>query len=550
MRHGHLSDIHGTTVSSPASANANEGAQARCPVAHYSKLFTASAASRLGAAAADRNAIGVIADARASGVDDPPSDDRDNIPAGYTYFGQLVVHDLTQSTVASGAGGTQTLQNLMTPNLDLDTIYGGGPTRCPHIYQPPYQTPYQKWPEDLADDGQHLFHLGRTGKAAFPENWQEGEGLPCDLPRVDAASKGTYAGAQSRSVTPLVSDERNDDNLILTQLTAQFLLVHNTVASYLHQNGDPTDANRPLSKRESFELTRHFVLKAYRGIVVHDYLKRLLLPEVYDALIAGKIRSEDHLPIEFVFGAARVGHAMVRAAYTINDHIGLGFGGLGRLMAFSSSSPGADLPIPADWVVDWHRFLEMDEGDKPQNARRISPFLAPTFVHGDLKNRRTNLEGSLSFHDLWRCYQFEVPTGQECARQLLGPSSTKVLSGAEMLPTPMFSSLHPAEKMITALEAHPEFLSETPLTYYLLQEAAVLGGNGRYLGPLGSHIYAAAILYALKDAPQTYPTPQGKSGLDFDQILKASGIVRLPDLLKVPAMSDVELAEVIVKTLR
>jgi heme peroxidase len=550
MRHGHLSDIQDNTVSSPAAASSDEGARARCPVGHFSNLFTASAASKVGAAAADRNAIGMIADARASGVDDPPSDDRDDIPAGYTYFGQLVVHDLTQSKVAIGADGRKRLQNLMSPNLDLDTIYGGGPTRCPHIYQPPFQTAYLHRPKDLADDGQHLFHLGRTGKAAFPENWQEGEGLPCDLPRVDVASKGVYGGLQARSVTPLVSDERNDDNLILAQLTAQFLLVHNTVASYLHRTGDPTAANRPLSKRESFELARHFLLKAYRSIVVHDYLKRLLLPEVYDSLIAGKIKSEDHLPIEFVFGVARVGHAMVRAAYEINDHINLSFGGLGRLMGFSSSSPGATLPIPADWVVDWHRFLEMDEGDKPQSARRISPFLAPTFVHGDLKNRHTNLDGSLSFHDLWRCYQFEVPTGQECARQLLGPSSTKVLSGAEMLPVPVFASLHPAPKLIAALEANPQFLSETPLTYYVLQEAAVLGGNGRYLGPLGSHIYATAILYALKDAPQTYPTPQGKSGLEFGEILKASGIVRLPELLEIPAMRDVELAAVIVQTFR
>src|SRR5689334_15695765 len=365
MRHGHLSDIHGTTVSSPASPD--DGAQARCPVARYSNLFTASTASKFGVAAADRKAISAIADARASGVDDPPSDDRDNIPAGYTYFGQLVLHDLTQSIVASGAGGTQALQNLMTPNLDLDTIYGGGPTRCPHIYQPPYQAPYQKWPDDPKDDGQHMFYLGRTGKAAFPENWQQCEGLPYDLPRIDVASKGVYGGSQSRSVTPLVSDERNDDNLVLSQLTAQFLLVHNTVASYLHRIGDPTDANRPLTKRESFELARHFLLKAYRGIVVHDYLKRLLLPEVYDGLIAGKIKSEYHLPIEFVFGAARVGHAMVRAAYKINDHIDLGFGNLGRLMAFSSDSPGATLPVPADWVVDWHRFLEMDERDTPQS---------------------------------------------------------------------------------------------------------------------------------------------------------------------------------------
>jgi hypothetical protein len=335
----------------------------------------------------------------------------------------------------------------------------------------------------------------------------------------------------------------------LAQLTARFLLAHNTVAGYLHRNGDPTNANRPLKKRESFELARHFLLKTYRRIVVHDYLQRLLLPATHGDLIAGRIASQDHLPIEFVFGAARVGHAMVRAAYTINDHISLSQSGLGRLMGFSSSSPGANLPLPQDWVVDWRRLLEMEQGDKPQSARRISPFLAPTFVHGDLKSRRTGLDGSLSFHDLWRCYEVDIPSGQECARQLFGAGSPKVLTATDMLPTPVFSSLHPAEKLTAALQAYPAFLTETPLSYYLLQEAAVLGGNGRYLGPLGSHIFAAAIVYALKDAPQTYATPPGQSALTFDEILKSSGIRTLPDLLKVPAMSDVELAKAIASTL-
>lgn len=546
MRHGHLSDSH-ISSSAPASSG---GAQGECPVKHYSSLFVASAASGPSGAMPDRKAIGDIADARSSGVDDPPNDDRDNIPAGYTYFSQLVVHDLTQSIAVPGAGGTiPTLQNRMTPTLDLDTIYGGGPAQCPHLYQPPYQPAYPIRPQDLEDDGQYLFHVGRTAKPLFPENWQQGEGLPYDLPRVDAASRWTAGAMQASGATPLVRDPRNDDNLILAQLAAQFLLVHNTVASYLHRNGDPTAGDRSLTKRESYELARHFLLKAYRRIVVHDYLQRQLLPSVYNDLIAGTIGCQDHLPLEFVFGAARVGHAMVRAAYKINSHIDLGASALGRLMGFSSSSPGASLPLPADWVVDWRLLLDMEEGDKPQSARRISPFLAPTFVHGDLKNRRTGLEGSLSFHDLWRCYLVGIPSGQECARQLFGAGSTKVLTQADMLPTPVFSSLHPAENLTAALQASPDFLTHTPLSYYLLQEAAVLGGNGRYLGPLGSHIFAAAILYALKDAPETYEKPAGQTGLGFDQILRPTGIVKLPDLLKVPAMRDRDLSKVIVETL-
>jgi hypothetical protein len=221
-------------------------------------------------------------------------------------------------------------------------------------------------------------------------------------------------------------------------------------------------------------------------------------------------------------------------------------------MAFSSDSPNPNLPLPADWVADWRGLVEMPSNGKrpasrPQSARRMSPFLAPTFVYGQLKGRRTGIDGSLSFHDLWRCYQFGLPTGQECARRAFAKSPQKVLQGAEMLPTPTFQKLHPAGKLIDALNANRRFLSETPLSYYLLQEAAVLGGNGRFLGPLGSHIFATAILHALQVHPQP---PQGQRALTLGAIVAGKGIKTLPELLGIAGQSDVELAETIAVTLQ
>jgi hypothetical protein len=498
-----------------------------------------------------------IADARSSGVDDLPNDGYGSIPAGYTYFGQLVVHDLTHSVAIAGRDKIPpTLENLRTPSLDLDTIYGGGPRRCPHLYQ----SPYVKSPVAATDDGQHLFNLGRTAEAAPPRHETFKGGQPLDLPRIDTVSRGIAKTSTDTCVMPLVNDERNDDNLILSQLTAQFLRVHNAVADHLDQQGDP-NARTPakLQRRECFALARHFLLRAYRQAVVHDYLKKLLLRSVYDDMIAGKIESGDRddtvagktkndnrLPIEFVFGAARVGHAMVRAAYTVNEHFGLEESTLDRLMAFSASTPGANLPVPEDWVVNWSTLLVMKKNDSPQSARRISPFLAPVFVNGSLRTRHTGLKGSLSFHDLWRCLQFNVPTGQDCARQL----SMRVLTPEEMLPTsaPVFVQMHPADNLIRELKANLAFREKTPLSYYLLQEAAVLGDNGRFLGPLGSHIYAVAILQALK-ASADYTPPPGKSGLTLDEILKPKGISTLPQLLSVPDLDADDLRKAIIDTL-
>jgi hypothetical protein len=202
----------------------------------------------------------------------------------------------------------------------------------------------------------------------------------------------------------------------------------------------------------------------------------------------------------------------------------------------------------------------MDEEIKPQSARRISPFLAPTFVHGRLATRPTRLEGSLSFHDLWRCYQLGLPTGQQYLREngkkWFGSDAPEVLSGDRMLPTKAFVDLHPTDKLKTALEKHSVLKEKTPLSYYLLQEAAALGCDGRYLGPLGSYIYATTIMHALETPPQI---PDCQSGLAFKDIVDDAsikdtkgdtGIKTLPQLLAILDLPDSKLATVIVKTLR
>ena len=310
MRHGEFPQIPDKDQSPPRTTGDAPPEQPACPFGAYSSLFDASPAPVGKGLEFEtlQKMVEEIAAARASGVDSPPTaaDDKvagcdiepgdENIPAGYTYFGQLVVHDLTHSIMsAMRSSATSVLQNLNTPNLDLDTIYGrGGPDQCPHLYQPA-QTKVQppaalkkKMPRNSDDGAQHLFRLGRTAKPALPENWREGYGLPFDLPRVEAGSPDIAEVTARVGITPVVYDDRNDDNLILAQLTALFMLAHNKVASYLSRNGDPTDNDSELSNRQSFELARHFMLKAYRRIVVHDFLKRLLLPKVYKHLTDGE----------------------------------------------------------------------------------------------------------------------------------------------------------------------------------------------------------------------------------------------------------------------
>ncbi len=54
-------------------------------------------------------------------------------PAGFTYVGQFVDHDITRdvSSRLDAATDAETIHNMRTPALDLDSLYGAG-QRCSH----------------------------------------------------------------------------------------------------------------------------------------------------------------------------------------------------------------------------------------------------------------------------------------------------------------------------------------------------------------------------------------------------------------------------------
>jgi hypothetical protein len=66
-----------------------------------------------------------------------PAGDNETVPAGYTYLGQFIDHDITfditslQETLIDPLA----LRNFRTPMLDLDNLYGAGPDVQPYLYQ-------------------------------------------------------------------------------------------------------------------------------------------------------------------------------------------------------------------------------------------------------------------------------------------------------------------------------------------------------------------------------------------------------------------------------
>ena len=58
------------------------------------------------------------------------------IPAGYTYFGQFVDHDITFDPLSQlqRDNDPHALTNFRTPRFDLDSLYGSGPADQPFLY--------------------------------------------------------------------------------------------------------------------------------------------------------------------------------------------------------------------------------------------------------------------------------------------------------------------------------------------------------------------------------------------------------------------------------
>ena len=149
-----------------------------------------------------------------------------NIPAGYTYFGQFVDHDITLDVSSSldAEVDATTINNMRSPSLDLDNLYGQGPALNPHFFVFPSTGP------------------STAIKFALGTNTNTGKGGPggtggiaamqvqtdFDVPRTN----NPIVPALS-SHTAIIGDPRNDENLIVSQFHHTMLKFHNSVVDLL-----------------------------------------------------------------------------------------------------------------------------------------------------------------------------------------------------------------------------------------------------------------------------------------------------------------------------
>ena len=339
------------------------------------------------------------------------------IPAGFTYLGQFVDHDLTFDKSRLRDDVTVPVADLIqgrSPGLDLDSLYGLGPDMTPEFY---------------AADKIHLL-TGTTSASGPNDGFSENDNPGFDLPRTSGTDQNT-----------LIPDARNDENLAVGQTHLAFIRFHNRVVDKLAAEGcpPPTASRRPVAwwsattsgccARTSCRASR---TSPAEGVFDNGRVVVEPNPPAGDA---------PTMPVEFSVAAYRLGHSMVRPAYEWNGVFEDGGGSLDLLFAFSGTSGGLDAnsTLPSNWVADWRGLYTFPSARPDLQPRRHGKLRRNVARRIDtrLTNPLANLlpetvgeanptaaHRNLAFRNLTRARMLQLATGQQMAAHMRSRGST------------------------------------------------------------------------------------------------------------------------------
>jgi hypothetical protein len=299
-------------------------------------------------------------------VDDTP-DSLADTAAGWHIFGQFVAHDITadRSTLRSHAD-TAELHNARSPKLNLETLYGDGPTGNPFLYQ---------------RDDPAKFLLGLDG-ADIQRN---AEGIA------------------------IIGDPRNDSHMLVSQLHLAMLKAHNAFVDEARLAGV---ANDRVFDEAARQLRWH-----YQWLVLHEFLPALVGQTfAYQVLREGpqwfRPSHGGFIPLEFADAAYRYGHCQIRHHYRLNVHtdpVPL----FPDLLGFRE--------VPRERTVDWTLFFDAPGTPPAQRSKKIDGKLVraliqlPVAVTGECEIEDYH---SLAVRDLQRGQGVGLPSGEAVARHI------------------------------------------------------------------------------------------------------------------------------------
>ncbi len=423
------------------------------------------------------------------GKDRGSSDDSATLPSEYTYLGQFIDHNLDFDETAQPTANVRpsSVTNFESFRFDLNDVFGGGPAVDPPLYAP---------------DHKHLRVSGVLGKP-------HADGLP-----TVSGNGGVFDLARNpHAGQAYLVDQRNDENQIVSQITAAFIAFYNDFV------------DRGFSYARARRLTEDY----YQEIVLTDVLPALVGQSTVNHYLHFGTRGAAHVhtpnfpdadftPIEFSVGAYRFGHSLVRNDYHINDikpqtaliadnvaifnlkHFQTGDLSGGGPLPGPNRSGGSTCtshslciqPNPAGHQIQWKYFvpqLDSNQGDRTINfARQTQPSISPALfdlpaeaIPGctDHASPVCNGSGQLVSRDLARGDRYGLASGQQIARALRCP----------VIPA---RSINPTKDAV--------FNKGTPLLYYVLAEAKAAH---RVLGCVGRKIIAQVFVRVLWDTPHS-----------------------------------------------
>ena len=394
------------------------------------------------------------------------------MPAGMTYFGQFIAHDIVQPT------DTNVRSRDVTPHLNLDSVYGSMPlhmfSNVPHLTG--VLNPDGMF--EFADTNEHVEADFKRLKRVRHDT----DGIPLD----------TYFQAE-------IPEQRNDENVIVAQLHILWQKLHNKlVASY---------APDPLE-------TRRLVTLIFQCITIEEFLRHILSPEVFQAYFSDNqapMNWHDETPIYdlpdyFTKASYRFGHSIIRRSYKLQD---------GKPAVNIADLFRRGKKLLDEHVIDWKKFFSPEQQHSSRFDSKItSPMTSIPAFHAP------NIAQHIAAKNLSAGQVANLPKGNELVQKMVNarPDLAQRLS------------LEPLNSMAGAsFDGVPGLdIQSLPLWPYILLEAQQKS-HGTSLGPLGSILNAQVLKWSMQQAEFSIY----KDGLyEFPALIETLGSVG-KDLIKI-----------------
>lgn len=448
------------------------------------------------------------------------------IPAGYTYLGQFIAHDLSFDASTQTDLKSKAKRNFRTPTFDLDSIYGKGTISNPIYYD---QTQNRGRTHFIIDEFDfslnHQFFIVK------------------DIQRKNHGYN---------ILVPIIPDFRNDENIAVSQLHLAVQLFHNRAIDFeeskkneitslrfkepkqqntdtswhgnFHQMGTNESLNQRITSSEQqkessdpiqlekiteydkrFYEVRKKVKQHYHWIIVNDFLPKIVGKKIVENILNIDkekhnfkyycINEKSYIPDEFSVAAFRFGHSMVRERYKFSPFV--------RDSALFEIKKTFNRP---NGLLQWDFFFfEPNTFSEGNNSFKINPFLDKHML-GELPETGNQ---NIAYRNLERSRKKKLISGQDLA----GKMKDNEIQIEKILDYDYAKSKSPAvideleEQFIKKLskygdkygsisqirELFVDFCNNSPLWFYILLEAAV-EEKGEKLGSVGGRIVAEVIL--------------------------------------------------------